>query len=207
LFSPTREEAQTLPSPTRRGNQLIRLHKLSGYQIGQVNSHRESWASERLFRPAPASGGEHASAKNGRIPGPFRPGHRAERLSAYCILAEGEELSSNPLRAFSNDLRTTQNLVDVAWRFLDCCGGLLPSFRAALCHDLHVVDPTQNAAAVYAQIPPAETRATVQDQVGASDSEGHNRGPHQVGKAEHGDRWTWRLRRSCSSWPISTTRG
>jgi hypothetical protein len=34
------------------------------------------------------------------------------------MLAEGEELSSNPLRAFFNDLRTTQNAVDVAWRIL-----------------------------------------------------------------------------------------
>jgi hypothetical protein len=32
------------------------------------------------------------------------------------MLAEGEELSSNPLRAFFNDLRTTQFAVDVAWR-------------------------------------------------------------------------------------------
>jgi hypothetical protein len=33
-------------------------------------------------------------------------------------LAEGEELSSNPLRAFFNDLRTTQIAVDVDWRIL-----------------------------------------------------------------------------------------
>jgi hypothetical protein len=32
------------------------------------------------------------------------------------MLAEGEELSSNPLRAFFNGLRTTQIGVDVAWR-------------------------------------------------------------------------------------------
>jgi hypothetical protein len=29
------------------------------------------------------------------------------------------------------------------------------------------------------------TRDVTQDQAGASDSEGHNRGPHHVGKAEH----------------------
>jgi len=33
-------------------------------------------------------------------------------------LAEGEELSSNPLRRDFNDLRTTQVAVDVAWRIL-----------------------------------------------------------------------------------------
>ena len=108
-----------------------------------------------------------------------------KRMSRLGVLAEGEELSSNPLRCVFNDLRSTQIAVDVAWRILGGCGGLLSSSRAVLCHDLHFVDPTQNAAAIHTQIPPAETRATVQDQAGASDSERHNRGPHQIGKAEH----------------------
>jgi hypothetical protein len=33
-------------------------------------------------------------------------------------LAEGEELSSNPLRRLFNELQTTLNAVDVAWRIL-----------------------------------------------------------------------------------------
>jgi hypothetical protein len=38
-------------------------------------------------------------------------------VSAGCVLSgakPGEELTSNPLRAYFNDLRTTQFLVDVA---------------------------------------------------------------------------------------------
>ena len=38
---------------------------------------------------------------------------QSQRLSPKGVLAEGEELSSNPLRAFFNDLRTTQFAVDV----------------------------------------------------------------------------------------------
>jgi hypothetical protein len=55
--------------------------------------------------------------KNGRksphsAPFPSLPG-RAKRMSQMGRLAEGEELSSNPLRAFFNDLQTTQIAVDV----------------------------------------------------------------------------------------------
>jgi hypothetical protein len=39
-------------------------------------------------------------------------------MSRMARLAEGEELSSNPLRAYFNDLQTTQIAVDVAWRIL-----------------------------------------------------------------------------------------
>jgi hypothetical protein len=65
--------------------------------MGQVNSHGESWLSERYYRPAPASGGQQPDAENRGIPGLFRVDLRAERLSAQALLAEGEELSSNPL--------------------------------------------------------------------------------------------------------------
>ena len=40
-------------------------------------------------------------------------------MSRLARLAEGEELSSNPLRRDFNDLRTTQLAVDVAWRILE----------------------------------------------------------------------------------------
>ena len=57
------------------------------------------------------------------LPGSARRGERlrsTDSQSEYgfvdSLLLEGEEPSSNPLRAFFNDLRTTQNLVDVAWR-------------------------------------------------------------------------------------------
>ena len=39
-----------------------------------------------------------------------------KRMSRLGVLAEGEVLSSNPLQAFFNGLRTTQIAVDVAWR-------------------------------------------------------------------------------------------
>ena len=86
--------------------------------MGQVNSRGESWLSERHPRPAPASGGAQPTAENSGIPGPFRADHRAERRSLKGVLAEGEELSSNPLRRVFNDLQTTQNAVDVVWRIL-----------------------------------------------------------------------------------------
>jgi hypothetical protein len=54
----------------------------------------------------------HASGKGG-IPGLFRAGHRAERVSPEGVLAEGEELWSNPLYRYFNGLRTTQILVGV----------------------------------------------------------------------------------------------
>jgi hypothetical protein len=39
-------------------------------------------------------------------------------MSRLGVLAEGEELSSNPLRRVFKDLRTTPILVDVDWRIL-----------------------------------------------------------------------------------------
>jgi hypothetical protein len=54
----------------------------------------------------------HASGKAG-IPELFRAGHRAERVWPEGVLAEGEELSPNPLRRVFNGLRTTQIAVDV----------------------------------------------------------------------------------------------
>ena len=87
--------------------------------MGQVNSRGESRASESDSEPPAAIQGAQPSTKNGRIPGLFRADQRTERLSAQGILAEGEELSSNPLCRIFNDLRTTRILVDVAYRILD----------------------------------------------------------------------------------------
>ena len=81
--------------------------------MSQVNSHGESRASETDSEPPATAQGAHPSAKSGGIPGLQRADLRAERVSPEGVLAEGEELSSNPLRAFFNDLRTTQNAVDV----------------------------------------------------------------------------------------------
>jgi hypothetical protein len=84
--------------------------------MGQVNGRRETCVSERNFRPAHASGSEQPAAKNGGIPGLQRADRPTERVSAWAVLAEGEELSTNPLRAYFNDLRTTENAVEVDWR-------------------------------------------------------------------------------------------
>jgi hypothetical protein len=84
--------------------------------MGPVNSRRENRASERGFElPAPAQGAQ-PPAKNGQISGLSRADQRTERVSPKGVLAEGEELSSNPLRRVFNDLRTTQIVVDVDWR-------------------------------------------------------------------------------------------
>jgi hypothetical protein len=88
----------------------------TGTEIGQVNSHRDSWLLERDFWPEPASEGEQPRAQNGGIPGLQRGDRRAERVSPEGILAEGEELSSNPLRRVFNGLQSTPAEVDVAWR-------------------------------------------------------------------------------------------
>jgi hypothetical protein len=87
--------------------------------MDQVNGRRESRALETDSEPPAPVQGAQLSAKNGRIPGLFRTDHRAERGSPTDVLAEGEELSSNPLRAFFNDLGITQIVVDVAWRILN----------------------------------------------------------------------------------------
>jgi hypothetical protein len=56
--------------------------------------------------------------ENGGIPGLQPPDRRAERVLPKGVLAEGEELSSNPLSRYFNELRTTQTAVDVDWRIL-----------------------------------------------------------------------------------------
>jgi hypothetical protein len=65
--------------------------------MAKVNSLGESWPSERHSRTAPASRGEQPPAKNGGIPGLFKADPRAESGFAQGVLAEGEELWSNPL--------------------------------------------------------------------------------------------------------------
>jgi len=67
--------------------------------MGQVNSHRERRLSERHPRPARPSGGAQLAAENGRVPGLSKRDHEAQRVSPVGVLAEEEELSSNPLRA------------------------------------------------------------------------------------------------------------
>jgi hypothetical protein len=84
----------------------------------EVNSWRESQALERGLELLAPTQGEQPSARNGRIPGLFRADRRAERMSLSRVLAEGEELWSNPLHRVFNDLRTTQNLAYVDWRIL-----------------------------------------------------------------------------------------
>ena len=66
-----------------------------------MNSYGESRASERVFGSMRARRGEQPAVRNGAIPGLQRADRPAERVSPEGILAEGEELSSNPLRAFS----------------------------------------------------------------------------------------------------------
>ena len=80
--------------------------------MGQVNSCRESRASERDFGPPAPAQGAQASAINGRIPRLFKVDHRAERLSPKGVLAEGEELSSNPLCVRFQRLRITYTLAN-----------------------------------------------------------------------------------------------
>ena len=92
---------------------LILKGNSNGYRIGPVNSHGESWLSERHPRPAPASGGEQPGAENGRIPALFRADPRAERLSPTGVLAEEDELSSNPLCMAFQWLRITYHLMNL----------------------------------------------------------------------------------------------
>jgi hypothetical protein len=53
-----------------------------------------------------------------------------KRMSRLGGLAEGEELSSNPLRAFFNGLRTTQMAVDVDWRIMNLLWRVLTAAMA-----------------------------------------------------------------------------
>src|SRR5918996_3033962 len=53
----------------------------SGYRMAEVNSRRESRASERDFEPPAPAQGAQPSAKNGGIPGLQRADPRTEKLS------------------------------------------------------------------------------------------------------------------------------
>jgi hypothetical protein len=80
--------------------------------MGQVNSRREGRASERDFElPVPAQGAQ-PSAKNGAVPGLQHADRPAERVSPSGVLAEGEELSSNPLCVRLQRLSITFHLMD-----------------------------------------------------------------------------------------------
>jgi hypothetical protein len=65
--------------------------------MGQVNGRRESRALESDSEPTAPGQGAQASAKNGRIPGLSRVDPPTESGFAQVVLAEGEELSTNPL--------------------------------------------------------------------------------------------------------------
>jgi hypothetical protein len=86
--------------------------------MAEVNSRRESRALERDLEPPAQAQGAQPSPKNGRNPELFRADQRTERPSAQAVLAEGEELSSNPLQWGFNGLRSTSISVDVDWRIL-----------------------------------------------------------------------------------------
>ena len=70
--------------------------------MGQVNSQRENRLSEEEFQTWPAYGGEQPETENGRFMGLFKA--IAARDCPQGVLAEGQELSSNPLRPIFNDL-------------------------------------------------------------------------------------------------------
>ena len=80
--------------------------------MGQVNSAGESRTSERAFEPPAPAKGAQPSAKNDGIPGLQRPDWGTQRLSPKGILAEEEELSSNPLSVRFQKLSMTYNLMD-----------------------------------------------------------------------------------------------
>jgi hypothetical protein len=82
--------------------------------MSQVNSRGESQAQERDFEVLRPAQGAQPSAKNGRVPRLLRADQQPERLSAQAMLAEGEELSSNPLLFVFKELQTTRIAVDVA---------------------------------------------------------------------------------------------
>ena len=62
--------------------------------MDQVNSCRESRASERDFELPARAQGAQPTAKNGQIPRLFRADHRAERLSALDVLADAKDSNS-----------------------------------------------------------------------------------------------------------------
>jgi hypothetical protein len=57
--------------------------------MGEVNSHRENGASERVFEPPAAAQGAQPFPRNGGIPGLFRTDYRVESMSLEGVLAEG----------------------------------------------------------------------------------------------------------------------
>ena len=62
--------------------------------MAEVNSRRESRASERDFEPPAAARGEQPSAKNGGIPGLQRADRRTESGFADVVLADVEDSNS-----------------------------------------------------------------------------------------------------------------
>ena len=99
-------------SARRRPKILESKENLSGYRMGQVNSRRESRPLESDFEPPAPVQGARPSTKNGRIPGLFRFDQQTERLSAWAMMAEGEELWSNPLCEGFQRLSITFHLID-----------------------------------------------------------------------------------------------
>ena len=86
-----------LGRPALAAKLLFHKPDSDGYRMGEVNSHGESWLSERDFELLAAAQGAQPSAKNGRIPGLFRADQQTERMSSVGVLAERQELSPNPL--------------------------------------------------------------------------------------------------------------
>jgi hypothetical protein len=99
-----------------------RTGKSSGYRMARVNSRGEDPPRERVFGPAQTRRDQQPHAENGGIPGPQLVAPKAESGFAQGVLAEGEELSSNPLRRLFNGLRTTQFAVNVDWRIMSLRG-------------------------------------------------------------------------------------
>jgi hypothetical protein len=146
-------------------NFLSQRGNSNGYRMGQVNSRRESRASERDFEPPAPARGEQPSAKNGRIPGLLSGYRCAERLSPEGVLAEGEELSSNPLCVRFQRLRITHILMD-RWRMIDSpkvrrVGR--PAKRPSIRTSSRAAIPTSWCAAT----PPPEIRPVLSSTAGA----------------------------------------
>ena len=67
--------------------------------------------------------------ENSGVPGLFGSDPQAESVSAQVVLAEGEELSSNPLSCDCNELRTTQVAVDVDRRIFGAAVAIATSCK------------------------------------------------------------------------------
>jgi hypothetical protein len=93
-ISATQAEVRTRQPGMPRSTICYSEENLSGYRMGEVNSRRERCPSERAFGRAVHWQGQHPLDENGAIPGLFRTDHRAERLSAQAVLADGEDSNS-----------------------------------------------------------------------------------------------------------------